>query len=130
MTKLTGSCLCGARCYEIDGEVSGVYICHCSLCRKVSGSVGNAILIVSKDDFRWVSGEDHGITFELRPSYTVTRCKTCGTPLPAEEDDKNMYITAGTLDVPLGQGIRTRFFCASKADWDHDNEDVKFLDER
>lgn len=130
MTKLTGSCLCGTRRYEIDGEVSGVYVCHCSLCRKASGSTGNSILIVPKSNFQWVSGEDHGVTYELRPTYSITRCQTCGTPIPAEEDDKSIYITAGTLDVPLSKGIRTHFFCASKADWDYDNEDVKFLDSR
>ena len=117
MTKLAGSCLCGARRYEIDGEVRGVYVCHCSLCRKASGSVGNSILIVPKEDFRWVQGEDHGTTYELRPTYTITRCKTCGTPLPAEEDEKAVYVTAGTLDVPLGAGVRTHLFCASRADW-------------
>ena len=57
-----------------------------------------------------------------------TRCKTCGTPLPAEEDEKAVYVTAGTLDVPLGTGIRTHLFCASRADWDRDNEGVEFRD--
>nr|QQZ51761.1 hypothetical protein JKL49_13180 [Phenylobacterium glaciei] len=51
MTVLTGSCLCGARAYEIEGELDGVWMCHCSLCRKASGSVGNAILIVPRIAF-------------------------------------------------------------------------------
>lgn len=130
MKNRQGSCLCGARRYEIAGDLDGVWMCHCSLCRKATGSVGNAILIVPKDRFRWLSGEDHGETFALRPTYTVTRCKTCGTPLPAEEDGKNVYITAGTLDEPLGAGIRTHLFCASRADWDHDTPDVRHFDER
>jgi hypothetical protein len=125
---LTGSCLCGARRYEIRGPVDGVYICHCSLCRKASGSVGNAILIVPKEHFRWLEGADHGVTYALRPTYTITRCKTCGTPLPAEEDEKAVYVTAGTLDTPLGTGIRTHLFCASRADWDRDNASVEFRD--
>lgn len=52
MTVRTGSCLCGARAYEIEGELDGVWICHCSLCRKASGSNGNSILIVPRDRFR------------------------------------------------------------------------------
>ena len=125
MTKRTGSCLCGARRYEIEGEIDGVWMCHCSLCRKASGSVGNAILILPRERFRWLSGEEHGATYALRPSYTITRCKTCGSPLPAEEDDKNVYITAGTLDEPLGAGVRTHLFCASRADWDQDAPGVR-----
>jgi hypothetical protein len=130
MTIRTGSCLCGARRYEIEGDVGGVWICHCSLCRKITGSNGIAILIVPRDQFRWRTGEDHGVTFELRPTYRVTRCKTCGTPLPVETDEKNVYVAAGTLDEPLGAGVRTHLFCASKADWDRDEAEVRFFDER
>ena len=61
MTVLTGRCLCGARAYEIDGEIDGVWVCHCSLCRKASGSVGNAILIVPVSRFRWTRGKDHAV---------------------------------------------------------------------
>ncbi len=129
-TVRTGSCLCGARAYEIAGELDGVWVCHCSLCRKASGANGNWILIVPRERFRWLRGEDHGETFSLRPSYTVTRCKTCGTPLPAEVDDANVYVTAGTLDEPLGSGVHTHLFCASRADWDTDTADVRFFEER
>lgn len=130
MTSRTGSCLCGARRYSIDGEIDGVWMCHCSLCRKATGSTGNAILIVPNERFHWLSGADHGVTYALRPTYSVTRCITCGTPLPAEEDTANVYVTAGTLDEPLGAGIRTHLFCASRADWDQDAADVSYFDER
>ena len=130
MTKRTGSCLCGARRYEIEGDLDGVWVCHCSLCRKATGSVGNAILIVPKARFRWLAGADHAETFVLRPTYTVARCRTCGTPLPAEEDANYIYVTAGTLNEPLGAGIKTHLFCASRADWDRDNRDVRYFDER
>jgi hypothetical protein len=39
-------------------------------------------------------------------------------------------VTAGTLDEPLGKGIRTHIFCASRADWDRDEPDVGYFDER
>ena len=130
MTVRTGSCLCGARAYEIDGDIDGVWVCHCSLCRKASGSNGNAILIVPLDRFRWVKGDDNGVTFALRETYSITRCKTCGTPLPAEIDETNVYVTAGTLDVPLGKGTRTHLFCTSRADWDRDELGVRYFDER
>ncbi len=130
MNRRTGSCLCGARRYEIMGDLDGVWMCHCSLCRKATGSVGNAILIVPKERFHWLSGAEHGETYSLRPTYTITRCKTCGTPLPAEEDATNVYVTAGTLDEPLGASIKTHLFCASRADWDRDAPDARYFDER
>lgn len=130
MKTRTGSCLCGARKYAIDGEIGGVWMCHCSLCRKASGSVGNAIVIVPKAQFRWIEGEDHGETYALRETYSITRCKTCGTPLPAEVDAANVYVTAGTLDVSLEEGIKAHLFCTSRADWDWDCDDARYFEER
>ncbi|KIG11755.1 Gfa-like protein [Enhygromyxa salina] len=134
MSRRKGSCLCGALRYEIEweleGELDGVWLCHCSNCRKASGGTGNAIVIVPRERFFWVSGEDHRVTYELRPTYSITRCKTCGTPLPAEEDETNVYLTAGTLDDPIGVGIKTHIFCGSRADWDHDMDGVRRFDER
>lgn len=123
-----GSCLCGARTYEIQGNIGGVWMCHCSQCRKMSGSNGISILIVPRDQFRWLKGEDHGKKFELRPTFSVTRCMTCGSPLPVEEDEKNVYVPAGSLDDPLGAGIQTHIFCGSKADWDFDEDNVQYHD--
>ena len=105
-------------------------MCHCSNCRKASGGTGNAILIVERANFHWISGEDHRTTYTLRPTYSITRCITCGTPLPAEEDDANIYLSAGTLDDPIGVGIKTHIFCASRADWDHDAKNARHFDER
>jgi hypothetical protein len=130
MPRRRGSCLCGALTYEIRGEIDGVWMCHCSNCRKASGGTGNAIVIIKREDFTWLSGEDHRTTFALRPTYTITRCKSCGTPLPAEEDENNIYLTAGTLDDPIDVGVKTRIFCASRADWDFDAEGVRHFDER
>jgi len=130
MTVRKGRCLCGARAYEIEGDIGGVWMCHCSLCRKATGAGGIATLIVPRAQFRWTRGEDHGVTFALRPTFTITRCKTCGSPLPAEMDEAHIYVTAGTLDDPLDAGVVTRLFCASRADWDRDEEGVRYCDER
>jgi len=40
--------------------------------------MGNAIVIVPRERFHWLTGEDHRVTYTLRPTYTITRCKTCG----------------------------------------------------
>ncbi len=92
--------------------------------------MGNTILIVPRARFRWLSGEDHRVTYALRPTYTITRCKTCGTPLPAEEDEVNIYVTAGTLDEPLGVGIKNHMFYGSRADWERRHEGARFFVER
>jgi hypothetical protein len=92
--------------------------------------MGNTIMIVPRERFRWLAGEEHRVTFAPRPTYSITRCKTCGTPLPAEEDDTNIYVTAGTLDDPLGAAITNHIFYGSRADWDRDSDGVRYFEER
>lgn len=33
----TGSCLCGAVAYALDGPLRDVVACHCAMCRKTHG---------------------------------------------------------------------------------------------
>jgi hypothetical protein len=41
MRKRTGGCNCGQVRFEVSGEPLRVGLCHCLVCRKESGSVGN-----------------------------------------------------------------------------------------
>ena len=128
MTK-SGSCLCGAVAFNVDGEVRGVGNCHCSLCRKVSGGASNAVFIVPNECFSWTRGEDHQERFELRETWSITRCKTCGSPLPSSYDGKQTWVTAGLMDDDLDTKIEMHIFCASRADWDVESESARSFDE-
>ena len=35
---ITGKCLCGKVRYEINGRLGPVVYCHCSMCRRATGS--------------------------------------------------------------------------------------------
>ena len=113
-----GSCLCGTVKFSVTGKIKGVGQCHCSQCRKVSGTNGNAIFLVPVADFTWVSGESHQVEYELKPTWGTTRCKTCGSPLPKSIDGRQVWVPAGLMDDPLETAIGMHIFCASRADWD------------
>ena len=49
--------MCGRVEFELDGEIPNPYQCHCSLCRKVSGSSVNAALIIAAGQFHCIAGE-------------------------------------------------------------------------
>ncbi len=115
---LTGSCLCGAVAFAVDGPIAGVGQCHCSLCRKVSGTASNAVFIVGKRRFRWTRGESLQQRFVLRNDWGTTRCTTCGSPLPESHDGKRVWVPAGLMDVPLRTTVQMHIHVASKADWE------------
>jgi len=55
-SKLSGGCACGAIRYESDAAPTVMLNCHCSDCRKASGSGYAAIVIVQKSSLQ-LSGE-------------------------------------------------------------------------
>ncbi len=75
MTTFTGSCHCGAVRFEVDAEKLEATDCNCSMCTKK----GIIHLIVSKDRFRLVSGEENLTTYRFNTGVARhTFCKTCG----------------------------------------------------
>ena len=54
---LAGSCLCGAVRYEATGEETRFYHCHCSRCRKATGT-GHASNLFLQGSLEWLAGEN------------------------------------------------------------------------
>src|SRR3546814_10050006 len=63
---IRGSCLCGAVWFEIDGKIGPAGQCHCSKCRKRSGTDGNAVFYTAVHSFRRLSGEDNIASFTVQ----------------------------------------------------------------
>lgn len=129
MEKRKGSCLCGTVKFETRGPIKGIGSCHCSKCRKVSGTNGNAVFLVASNDFAWIEGQQNTLEFAFPNGWGVTRCDTCGSPLPASHDGKQYWVPAGLMDDPLNTEMKQHIFCASRADWDRESADSKSFDE-
>jgi hypothetical protein len=118
MTK--GECNCGAVAFEIDAELSDVYVCHCSICRRATGSNGIAVVVVDNDAFRWTRGEDR-IEVWQKPGadWRMSFCRVCGSPLPGVNDPRRMFVPAGAISDG-GESLRVvhHLWVGSKACWD------------
>ena len=101
---IRGSCLCGAVKFEITRAVGPFELCHCSRCRKASGSAFNATVGVRRDDFRVVSGRDLIRTYEapvreVPPGFRTYFCSRCGSPMPNPNPETPWFeVPAGALD--------------------------------
>jgi hypothetical protein len=119
-TTISGSCLCGAVRYEINGNLGLFQYCHCSRCRKVTGSAFAANLLVSPKQFKWLAGEHFVGRYELTEAkhFATGFCKTCGSSLPwLSQSGKAVIIPAGTLDEDPGIRPSQNIFTDSAADW-------------
>jgi hypothetical protein len=118
---IKGSCLCGVVKFAIDGKFSPAGQCHCSKCRKVSGTEGNAVFLAAYQGFHWLSGEDNTKTFVVPGSnnWRSRFCLTCGSPVPFPNSERKLYfVPAGLLDDDPGfRGFRQHIFVGSKAPW-------------
>jgi len=115
-----GECNCGNVSYEVDKLLTGVVICHCSICRRSTGSNGIAVVVANKSDFRWTKGRDN-VTTWIKPEHDwqSSFCKTCGANLPGENDEVRMYIPAGSLIAPPEDlRVTHHIWTDSKACWD------------
>lgn len=125
----TGSCLCGAVKYEIEGALGRTYYCHCSRCRKTSGSAFAANAVISPTQFRVIEGQDLLASFITSNGANRTFCSRCGSHLVVSLGDQ-MRLRLGSLDTSLNASLDMHIFAASKADWHQIVDDLPQYDER
>ncbi len=118
--KTKGSCNCNAVQFEVTSELKDVYICHCSICRKYTGSGGIAVTIASNNDFNWVSGEELIRTWHKpKHDWLCCFCSECGSPLPGKNNENTCYIPVSLLDKDFeGLAVKYHFYVGSKAQWE------------
>ena len=115
----TGSCLCGAITFEVDGELPGPDACHCVACRKSSGHYA-AGTDVPREALT-VRGWEH-ITW-YRSSEKVRRgfCSTCGSPLFFDPIDQTKHrwigVSMGAFDTPTETKLAIHIFVSEKGDY-------------
>jgi len=132
MKKSTGGCLCGEVSYEVSGSLGVFQYCHCSRCRKFTGSAFAANIIVTPDQFEWTKGEELLGRYEIEDAkhFATSFCKSCGSSLPWQSKSKKaMIIPAGTLNSDPEIRPFQNIFYESKADWFTDPSELVKYDE-
>lgn len=117
---IRGSCLCGGVEYEVDTTDGSFQYCHCSRCRKTSGTAHAANLIVPATQFRWLRGAQ-SVRQYADPGakrFCNAFCTECGSKLPwRSRDGRWMIVTAGTFDEDPGLRPVRSIFSGSGAPW-------------
>ena len=119
--KISGSCLCGDVTFEVENQFTNFFFCHCSLCRKITGSAHASNLFAAPDAVTWHSGRENVEIFRHATSnISKAFCKKCGSGLPSVNQRKTFTVVpAGSLDEAPDKDGANRIFWPNRAPW-HD----------
>ena len=114
---LAGKCFCGAVDYAVADAFVYAMNCHCSNCRRTTGSAFKPFAGIARDRLRITKGADKLMIFGDE-SANDTHCRACGSLLySVVRDGAFVHVAMGTLvDAP---SIRptVHIFVGSKAPW-------------
>ncbi|MBD3666563.1 MAG: GFA family protein [Kangiella sp.] len=124
--QITGSCLCGKVEFDISDNFDSFYLCHCSRCRKATGTAHGANLFATKATLNWLTGQELVKTFNLPDTrFTKSFCTECGSPVPTEIKGKLVIVPAGCLDSSPSINPTAHIFCDHRATWEDKLSDTK-----
>lgn len=120
-TVLKGGCNCGAVCYSLGGKILGVAACHCTNCRKQSGSAYSVNLVTFAKDMQIEGDLSAYVDDATESGKPVSRefCGVCGSPIrsvPASTPGV-VVVKVGTLDAPEAFAPKVHIWTSSAVPW-------------
>ena len=118
--SVRGSCLCGRVAFEVELPFRRANHCHCSRCRKHSGTFGLTQGRVPRSQFRLLSGEDSLRVFQPQGGKVKAFCVECGSSLFGGDwpGGDEVSLRLGSLDGDPQIRPQYHTFVGSRAPWD------------
>jgi hypothetical protein len=114
---LSGGCLCGAVQYAVRDEFRYALNCHCSQCRRATGSAFKPFGGIERDKFAVAKGEN-SLSIDGAPDNHNAFCKICGSLVySVVRDGAYVHVTFGTLADTPSMRPTAHIHVGSKAPW-------------
>ena len=115
---LHGSCFCGAVRYEVADQFAYAANCHCSDCRRATGSAFKPFAGIERDKLRLTTGAEQVLIFGDPGGNHDVHCRVCGSLLySVVRGGAFVHVTLGTLiDAPAIRPT-AHIFVGDKAPW-------------
>lgn len=116
---MQGKCLCEGVRYEVQLRPGAVYYCHCSQCRRASGSSFATNVAVEKRNLTISAGRELIKAYASSPGKQRHFCSECGSPLYSGylDEPDTIYLRVGTLDDTGELRACAHIHAASRASW-------------
>lgn len=115
--RLTGKCLCGEVHYAVADAFRYALNCHCSNCRRTTGSAFKPFAGIERNKLQVTKGDGNLLIFGDANAHDV-HCRSCGSLVfSVVRDGAFAHVTMGTLvDAPTIRPT-AHIFVGSKAQW-------------
>jgi len=122
--SLSGSCLCGTVRYQVRDEFAYSLICHCSQCRRATGSAFKPFAGIEREKLALVAGAESVLRYGDDTTHDV-HCGRCGSLLYSNiGTGPYLHVTLGTLVDEPAIRPTAHIFVGSKAAWDQITDDL------
>ncbi|MDO8422254.1 MAG: GFA family protein [Parvibaculum sp.] len=116
---INGRCLCGSVRFSVTGPLSGIVICHCSMCRRASGGAYGTFFVARRAQVTW-TGETHLTSYESSPGLIRSFCGQCGSAATGANlatPDDTIILAANMLDVSVALPVIAVEYTGDKVPW-------------
>jgi hypothetical protein len=117
---LTGGCLCGGVRFEVtEPPVTAVY-CHCTRCRRRTGTAAAASARLAPGSLRITGGEELVRSYVPDEGFAKDFCSACGGALWSRhpEDPDLISVRMGAFDTDPGIRPSARQYVDYAAPWE------------
>lgn len=125
---IEGKCQCESIRFSLASIPFECCYCHCSICRKLTGSNFGTYGTVPKDDFKWLQGEELLSNFNQNENLQRSFCSLCGSFIKSVHklDPANVFISIGCIETTIDDlKIEYQQFTESKAPWHRLDSGIK-----
>ena len=119
-TPIQGSCLCERVRYQVTGPFEVFHLCHCSQCRRSTGTAHAANIFTSEDRLEWLAGKELVKRYIPDKPGVISKsfCSHCGSLVPYTSlKSGKLIIPAGSLLETPGIQPEDNIFWGDRADW-------------
>ncbi len=124
-SDLSGECLCGSVQYRVADEFEYALNCHCSQCRRATGSAFKPLAGIERSKLTLAEGQDNLLIHGDEAAAHDVRCGRCGSLLySVVREGAYIHVAMGTLTTEPGIRPSMHIFASSKAEWHHITDDL------
>ena len=123
--ELSGECLCGAVRYKVADAFEYALNCHCSQCRRATGSAFKPLAGIERSKLMLQEGGDCLLIYGDQGAAHDVRCRSCGSLLySVVRGGSHVHVAMGTLRDEPSIRPSMHIFVGSKAGWDEIADDL------